>query len=225
MNDAVPAERILDPRRILHVLQQLQARRATLAARPQPAPVAASTVILGADASGVVLDALFPAAAQRIVRPGTPLEFSARLDGVAVEGALRVRAVEPRGDGDLIRAELPRELRWSQRRAAYRVPVHGLPVAQLRYDGRHFRAQVLDLSVLGLGASVATEDPFAPGRDSVWELRLPEAPLVTGLRICSAVRGGGSVRLGGRYLELSRAQRQALQKAVTDFQRTALRRR
>jgi c-di-GMP-binding flagellar brake protein YcgR len=224
MSAAAPPERILDPRRIRHILERLRARRATLAARLHPSPVVASTLIVDLQLGQILLDALFPATAHRAVQPGATLPFSARLDGVAVQGQLRVRAIEHRGDGDLIRTDLPDELLWSQRRAHYRAPAAELPVGQVLYDGAPLRAHLLDLSVSGLGATIATERELAAGASMVWELRLPEAPLVATLRLCSALPGGGLVRVGGEYLALTPAQRHLLQRTVTELQREALRR-
>ena len=217
-------ERVHDPRRILHLLTQMKVRRVTLSTRPFPSPITGSTLVLGVEGGTLQLDTLFPSPAQSAVRRGTMLEFTTRLDGIDLKGRLRVRDVESRRDGDLVIAEIPRELLWSQKRAAYRVHVVGLPSSQLLLHGSRFRTRVLDLSVLGLGAEVRMDGVIDTGTHAIFELVLPEQQLITSLEIRSAHEHAGVVRIGGRYLELSRAQRQVLEQTTLRLQREALQR-
>lgn len=218
-------ERLVDPRRIAYLLQQLHARRATLALRAPASPVAASSLVLAVDPGrgAVLLDALFPSPAQAAVRSGAELPFSARLDGVAVEGRLRVRAVEPRRDGDVIVAELPRELLWVQRRAAFRVPVSGWASSQVIAQGARHRARIVDVSVLGLGATLASEVPVPAGAETLWELHLPQGSITAPVLVRSARREpGGVLRLGGQYARLAPPQWLLLERTVAQLQRAGL---
>lgn len=218
------AERVHEPRRILYLLQQLKTRRATIATRPQTSPMTASTLVVNVAPGVVLLDALFPSPAQAAVKRGTVLEFSARLDGIDLKGRLRVRDVESRRDGDLVVAEMPRELLWSQKRAVYRVPALALPSSQLLVRGGRFRTRLIDLSVLGLGAEVAMEEALDTGSRAICELVLPDRMLIAGVEIRSASGAPGRIRIGSRYLELSRTQRHALELATSRLQREALQR-
>lgn len=223
MNAAL--ERVHDPRRILYLLQQFKTRRATLATRPYPSPITASTLVVDVSQGTVMLDALFPSPAQAAVHAGTLLDFSTRLDGIEVKGRLRVRDVERRRDGDVVVAEVPRELLWSQKRAAYRVPAISLPSSQLLVRGGRFRTHIIDLSVLGLGAEVAMDVELDAGSQAICELALPgHHQLIAGLEIRSASGPPGRMRIGGKYLELSRSQRSAIELATSRLQREALQR-
>lgn len=219
-------ESVRDGRRIVHFLQQMKTRRVTLSTRPYPSPVTASTLVVNVDPtrSAVVLDALFPSPAQAAVRRGTLLEFSTRLDGIDVRGKLRVRDVQTRSDGDLVVAEMPGELLWSQKRAAYRVPALSLPSSQLLVRGGRFRTRVLDLSVLGLGAEVNIDSVLDSGSHAICELSLPDIHLIAGVEIRSSSGPSGRVRIGTRYTELSRNQRVAIERTTIKLQREALQR-
>lgn len=217
-------ERVHEPRRILYLLQQFRKRRVTLATRPWPSPITASTMVVEVSGGTVMLDALFPSPAQAAVHRGTVLEFSTRLDGIDVKGRLRVREVERRNDGDVVVAEVPRELLWSQKRSAYRVPALALPGSHLLVRGGRFRTRVIDLSVLGLGVEVAMDLALDTGSQAICELVLPGQQLIAGLEIRSAGGPPGRMRIGGKYLELSRSQRLALELATSRLQRDALQR-
>lgn len=224
MTAAGAPERIHDPRRILRLLQQLKVRRATLAAQPLPAPLTASTLVIDVDEThgSVALDELFPSPAQRAVQPGTLLEFTARLDGIALQGRLRVQRIERRGDGEVLVAGVPAEILWIQRRAAYRVPVEGMPAAELLIRGQRYRTKVVDLSVGGFGVEVATDDALAEGSHGTCELNLPGAQVVAGVEVRSAAKALGRLRLGVRYTDLSATQRSALEHVIARLQRSAL---
>lgn len=218
-------ETVTDSQRIAQLLQQLRTRRAAIAV--QAGPEAASTLLLDVDpASGVmVLDALFPPAAQQRLRAGAALAFTARLDGIALRGTLQVEKIEAHRDGALVHVAAPASLVWAQRRAAFRVAVEGtLPAGHVLHSGARHRAYFLDLSVLGLGARLAGDLPLTGGTHMNCEINLPGGAVLTTIEVRSTSRGPGHVRIGARYLELTRRQHALLENATAELQRKALQR-
>jgi c-di-GMP-binding flagellar brake protein YcgR len=217
--------RITAPRQVERLLHSLRARHATLAA--QAGPHTGSTLILGIDFvhGALLLDGLFPPEAQAAVVPGAALAFSTRLDGAALRGQVRVRSIEERPGGPVLHADLPAELEYVQRRAAYRVQVHApLPPASLLHQGLRHRALLLDVSVLGLGARIDGEPAIAGGARMTCELQLPGAQMLAELEVRSARHEEGFTRIGGRYVELAPRQRALLEQATAQLQRATLQR-
>lgn len=189
-----------------------------------------STMLLKVDPKRdrLLFDELTPTEGNRLLVPGYDIHFYGWLNGVELDFVTRIER-NARGEGmSCFSARLPTAVRYEQRRGHYRIRTH--PRAKLRAalrpdgPGRH-DADVIDLSMSGVGLLLKGELEFVAQAHCDCLLYLPEEPLRTEveLRFAHQLDYAARTRVGARFLQLESTARAALERYITNFQQELLR--
>ena len=131
------------------------------------------------------------------------------------------------------RLALPESMRYWQRRASHRVRVSAatvIPVTLRNEDGRSLAGELYDISIGGIGTRHKSAQ-VPPLLGEVWnECRLtlpgnPEVRCALEIRYVGQDAPGGHLRIGGRFVDIGRAQLKAVENYVAHLEREQLRRR
>jgi c-di-GMP-binding flagellar brake protein YcgR len=130
------------------------------------------------------------------------------------------------------RLAFPEQVRYWQRRASYRARVGAasvIPVMMQRADRATLQGELFDISSGGVGTRHKKSEGIVPMLGEVWEhcqLHLPDGQdIVCALEIRFIGRGeqSASLRLGGRFVDITRPQLKQVENFVAALERERLR--
>jgi c-di-GMP-binding flagellar brake protein YcgR len=191
-------------------------------------PCRTSLVEVDTTRGRLLLDELLPPPTNGALDAGQNIQLSGWLDGVAIEFSVAVRRAGPGENGRCVSTELPSAIRYPQRRETFRIRM--MPRAPLEADlcpgAPDMRnAEIVDLSIGGIGLLLADAEPLA-ARDT-WKclLRLPDDPLLTEFEPRSMRTFGkpARTRISGRFVGLTASARAMLSRYIASVQRERLR--
>ncbi len=218
---------VKDPRRIARVLTQVVEARTLLNVRDASGASHVSTLLeVDLDGGSVTIDE--PGTGSIAI--GSPLQVSARVEGVLVRFSSRVIAHGADAGGGLYRLAFPARVERHQRRAHHRAPVtSALPVSVTfaHEDGTTTLAEVRDLSAGGLCARLPADAGW-PGADGPvpCTVRLGEdAEIQCALEVRRHQEMGSVDLIGGRFVGLEPRDLLTLERFVAGLEREALRKR
>ncbi len=222
------------PEQITHILQGICNRRNLVTVRLPGCKEPFTSALLKLDrrARMLILDELSPQEGHGLLLQHKELRIDTRHHGVEVGFKTILAGASQEGGIALYRVPIPRSLDYNQRRAHYRAEVGvvwPIPIILEGAEGQAFHGQILDISVGGIGAQFqdASETDLADGaRFDVCEIELrPGQSLRTGLEICFVSRAVVSrqLRIGGRFIDLSRADQQTIARFIASLERERLR--
>lgn len=222
------------PEQITHILQGICNRRNLVTVRLPRCKEAFTSSILKLDrrAGMLILDELSPQEGHELLMQRKELQIDTRHHGVEVGFKTTLAGASQEGGIALYRVPIPRTLQYNQRREHYRAEVGvvlPIPIILEGVKGQAFHGQLIDISVGGIGAQFqdASEEDLADGaRFAVCEIELPPGQrLRTGLEICFVSRAlvSRQLRIGGRFIELNRADQHTIAKFIASLERERLR--
>ncbi|TXH05993.1 MAG: flagellar brake protein [Nevskiaceae bacterium] len=231
--NAVPAPeqaaaRLHNPAEIAQILVRLLDQRGLISVHVIGSAGSHSSVLLELDLHGgsLLLDELHPPAANRQLAPGARLLVNARLEGSRIEFTCTVRdAVHLRG-GPAWRVAMPESIDYFERRSGYRLTVpagmHLQPAILNGLDGP-ISARLLDVSRRGMAAILGSAVQAEIGIHVPCSLRLLENRLDLDAEIRSSVLQHNQLRVGMMFMNMTPAQRTALDTSVARLERNLLR--
>jgi c-di-GMP-binding flagellar brake protein YcgR len=204
-----------------------------------------NSILLGfdPDVHALLADELHPRAAHLRVKPGMPLRWIGRLEGAPLRFRARVQAIDRDADIAAYRIEMPTELDYRERRAAYRtralpqpallaqltrLPTHTGSTEAVHINVACVDARVADISSTGLRLAAALPHDLVAGERWQCVLHLPDGQLDTLVAIHHvqpARRHGEKVRVGARFVDLSASAQRRIGGYAASLQRRRLRAR
>lgn len=130
------------------------------------------------------------------------------------------------------RLALPEQVRYWQRRANYRARVGAasvIPVVLQKADHPPLAGELYDLSAGGIGTRHKKSDGAVPMLGDIWgqcRIQLPEGQDIRcalEIRFIGHDERGGSLRLGGRFVDITRPQLKQVENFVAALERERLR--
>jgi len=220
------------PSQIAHILQGLSSSHELVTVAVPGSDELFTSAILGVDLQGgtVLLDELNPHEGHRLLVKKRELRVNARFHGVGLGFRSSVAAVDESGGIAIYRVAFPKKLFYNQRRHYYRLVVGVTPTVSvsIEYPGGLLQGQVHDISVGGIGARFAPEDDEeikTGDRLDSCAIELPEVGIVQSpLQVCFIDRrlSPRQLRLGGRFLSLSKGEEQQIARFITGLERKRL---
>ncbi|MBI2382568.1 MAG: flagellar brake protein [Gammaproteobacteria bacterium] len=217
---------VSNPAQIAYLLARLRAGHSLLNVRPAGSGETYSSMLLDIDAGRhgwITLDQLYPPAGHRLVQPGTLLRISGRVDGVDAYWHGRVDRIEQAERGAVYRTTWPSVMEYRERRAVFRIAVPPgvhIPPSVFRTNDDIFKAQLLDLSTLGLGALAIDPCSLSVGDQLRCTLVLPdEKHLSVNLQVRSVRSTHSRLRFGALFLDPTTEQQQVIGRTVAALQR------
>jgi len=229
---ASPVERVTDTTRIAKLLMQLHADRSLLTVGLSGIGqlYTSSLLDIGPQQEYLTLDELNPHAGHAQLLNAKKAWISARLRGVEVDFTTELLEVGGQTKIAYYRMTLPRLLHYRQRRAYYRVQVgtgHSIPVLMKRAH-ETLGGELWDISVGGMSVrlphSGAAPHPIQQGEilDSCRINLDPITEIASKLevRFVSYDEGLGALRIGGRFVDLTKSHQHTLERFVASVDRT-----
>lgn len=222
------AARLHNPAEIAQILTRLLDQRDLISVHVLGSAGNYSSVLLELDLHGgeLLLDELHPATANRLIGPEAQLLVNARLDGSRIEFTCAVRGTAHLRGGPAWRVALPTSIDYFERRSGYRltVPVglHLQPAILSSLDGP-ISARLLDVSRRGMAAMLTASVQAEIGIQVPCSLRLLENRVDLDAEIRSSVQQHNQLRVGMMFLNMTPAQRTALDTSVARLERNLLR--
>ncbi len=221
------------PTQIAHILQELSASHTLVTVSVPGSNQLFTSSILSVDreAGEVLMDELNPREGHDLLVKKRQLRVNSRLKGVEVGFRGAVTKSHQAGGIAIYHVSLPKRLFYNQRRQYYRLVVGispHVPVTLECAEGLLLHGQVHDISVGGIGAR------FTPSEDENVEtgqrlencaIELPDSGTISSaLEICFVDRSSPSrqLKLGGRFLNLARADQQSISRFITSLERKRL---
>jgi c-di-GMP-binding flagellar brake protein YcgR len=155
----------------------------------------------------------------------------ARLRGIELRFPCAIREIGGASGIAYYYAPLPEQVRYRQRRTHFRVEIGAaliIPVHLARGSEEAVDGALHDLSVSGVGAYVSESNLKRGDTFPSCVVRIPDAPpLRSALEVCFVRfdEARNKLRIGGRFLNLARPQRKALERFVAELERKLLQRR
>ena len=174
----------------------------------------------------LLLDELNPpegnAALQRVRRIGV----SAQLQGVDISFATDLLDTGSKAQIDFYRLAMPQAMRYQQRRTSYRARINlarMIPVLLTREDGVTLEGQLYDISIGGIGTRHKPGKANEIQQGGVWDeciIQLDgKQEIRSALEVCFVGEDSRQMRLGGKFLELTRPQIKIIENFVAALER------
>ncbi len=224
------------PTQIAHILQRL-ARHHTLitVSLPECEDSFSSTILkLERDAGVLCIDELNPEHGHELLLAQKRLRISARLKGVAVDFETTLQDVKKEDGIAIYSVAIPAMLHYHQRRAHFRAvigPAYEVPVVLEMSDGRLHEGQVHDISPGGIGARfqhLAANELRCGARIENCAIKLPRGHTIhSALEVCfvDPSEAPAQLKVGGRFVELTRANEHMIARFIADLERQRLKTR
>ncbi len=227
-------ERISFAPQIASLLRRLQETRSLLSVTVAGSDELYNSAIVEVDAEFgyVLLDELTPVEGHMRLLQSRALHAHARLRGVDISFA---GALQEAGEKDGIafyRLPMPTLVNYRQRRANFRARVGMAIPVPIGLGNRHIAeldGTLYDISIGGVGALVRAGSIAELRQGSVFErcnIRLPKGREITcglEIRYVSHDERRHALRIGGRYVDLGRAQEKIIEHFVAALERELLR--
>ncbi len=224
------------PTQIAHILQRLARHHALITVSlPQCEEFFSSTILALDRESGVLsIDELNPEEGHALLLARKRLRISARLKGIAVDFETTLQDVRQEDGIAIYSVALPTLLHYHQRRAHFRAVIgaaHEVPIVLQTSHGRYVEGRVHDISPGGIGALFqrVAADEFQRGeRHENCVIELPRGHTVQStLEVCfvDPSEAPAQLRLGGRFVELSRGNEHVIARFIADLERQRLKTR
>lgn len=224
------------PTQIAHILQRL-ARHHTLITviLPECEDLFSSTILAFDRNAGILsIDELNPEEGHGLLLTQKRLQVTARLKGIAVDFETSLQTSR-REDGIAIYSiAVPSMLHYHQRRAHFRAVIgaaHEVPIVLHTTHGRVIQGQVHDISPGGIGAlfhQVAADEFQCGERLENCVIELPRGHTVhSPMEVCfvDPSEAPAQLRLGGRFIELTRGNEHMIARFIADLERQRLKTR
>lgn len=225
-------ERIANPAQVVALLRRASEGRELLTVVLPDASRPYNSAILEVDSNQgyLLLDELNPVDGHQRLAAGSQLRASCRIRGVELSFGTTVREIGGESGVAYYRVAMPNELHYQQRREHYRVEVgRGLVIPVYLFldsDGK-VEGQLCDLSAGGLRLRLETTSPVKRGQ----RIDRCTIPLAKGDELSAALEvryarfedNAKWLRIGARFLDLSRAQRNRIRRFVAQVERELIR--
>lgn len=218
------------PRQIATVLQRLADARCLLSVRVADwkEEFASAVLKVGGLGEPFLLDELTPDAGHARVTIGSRLRIRATLSGVTIVFETQVLEISGQGGIAFYRAAFPAAIDYRQRRQHHRVVITADRPVSIEVPGDNGLSHVAELrniSLSGLYAhfreGISRELHRGTVIDSCTIVLPAQRRFRTQVEVAHAHADGegGSVRMGGRFLNLDRQDRRELQRLVVELDR------
>lgn len=224
--------RITNPAQIVTLLRRASEGRELLTVflRDSTRPYNSAVLEVDTDQGYLLLDELNPLDGHQRLAAGSHLRASCRIRGVELSFRTTVSEISGESGVAYYRVPMPEELHYQQRREHYRVEVgRGLVIPIyliLEPDGK-VDGQLCDLSAGGLHMRLETTTLLKRGqRIDRCTIPLPkgdEFRTALEVRYARFEDNAKWLRVGARFLDLSRAQRNRIQRVVAQIERELIR--
>lgn len=225
-----PYQLISSPERIQGLLRPLIGKHnlatVTIAGCTEPF----SSIILEADheTGELLIDGLHPENGNQLLKDADRSELDTQLDGVHIQFTINLKHSGEKDGAPYHVALFPAEIKYWQRRQAFRVdvsPGYDISVDLQTEKGERCTGQLFDISIGGMCIRFPRKDilPESFSRSSVTcSLQLPDSRIECPLKILHSWRNtsSNSLHAGAQFVSLNNAQHRAIQRFVTQVQRT-----
>lgn len=227
-------EKITDPAQIARLLKRLMESRALLAATIPGVNAIYNSVILGVlpEEGYLLLDELNPEDGHKHVINAAKFHCFTRHRGVEIHFASHVLEVGQEAQGAFYRVAFPETVDYKQRRQSYRVRIwlsQNVSVTIENDEAQRLTGRVYDISAGGLGAYVDRNTRFSVGQVlPSCTIQLPDNKQISSaieIRYAKLDEQTGELRIGARFLNLSRTERNTIGKFIAALEREMLRKR
>jgi c-di-GMP-binding flagellar brake protein YcgR len=180
----------------------------------------------------LLLDELTPRDGNAALQRARRVIVSAQIQGVDISFSANLIDAGQNDGLAFYRVALPESVRYWQRRASYRARVSAalvIPVTLAQSEGPVLNGELYDISAGGLGTRHRDPKGLAPLLGEVWEacrIRLPDAQEVKcgiEIRYIGQDERNGQLRLGGRFVDITRPQLKLIESFVACLEREHLR--
>ncbi len=219
---------LTDRQQIIRIIQRLQQNRSLLEARIGNHPETFSTAVIGLNPkTGIMaLDEITPAKGHKLFMKHGVINLSGRSDGVEVEFDLEFIAQRSQADIAYYQVGIPKAVIYIQRRDIHRVPLNGAPVfrGQRGLEGQQIlNGYASDVSLHGIGIVLKKFETLHKGEEfTTCLVEIPgNQPIYFGLeiRFAQQIQHRRTTRIGGRFLDLSKHERNRLKKIILQMER------
>lgn len=161
------------------------------------------------------------------LEPDNALRITASLQGIDLRFRCQFQGLVEYESDSALQVSLPEELKYLERRSAYRVRISGTPAGlelsnetELATDG-----QLIDLSPVGFGALIEDSPFICEGEVLDCKLQFNKrcVTVQADIRRKSAPSARGYCHIGARFVGLGRREKRALERIVAQFERQAIR--
>ncbi|HQU15115.1 MAG: flagellar brake protein [Gammaproteobacteria bacterium] len=226
-------ENVTDPTRIVALLRGLMDSHALLSVSiPGEQSLYSSALLeVDPDLGHLLLDELNPRRGHERLLEARKLQVIGRLHGIEIRFPAAVQEIGGAAGIAYYQLAIPGLVRYRQRRTHYRVEVGAslvIPVQLALGPEQLLDGSLHDLSVSGVGAYLASGTLQRGDTVPACVVQLPDAPpLRSALEVCYVRfdEARGKLRIGGRFLDLTRAQQKCLERFVAELERRLLQRR
>ncbi len=228
------SERISNRHQIVSLLTRVKEAHSTVSIEVHGATKTYNSMLLAVEETPnyILLDELMPNDGHALATQVRKLHVHLRYQGVDVSFPTDIEVVQDKKGAAFYRAPIPNVVHYLQRRNAFRVHIdadHAISVVLPQAEQSDLCGQLRDLSFGGLGAEIESLAPLERGQiipDCSLEVEKGdriESELE--IRFVQADPRNRSVRLGGKFLHLGRAEEAQLQRLVTRLERAMIRKR
>ena len=228
-------QHVTQPAQIAGILRRLQDAHALVrVSLPGEGEAWLSAILEVHPAHGhLLIDELTPRDGNALMTRARRVIVNAQIQGVDISFAANLIDIGVSDGAAFYRLALPESVRYWQRRASYRVRVSAatlIPVTLQHDNGRSLAGELYDISVGGIGTR-HTSAKALPLLGEVWSDCCISLPATPQLRCALEIRYVGQdarasqLRLGGRFVDISRAQLKAVENYIAHLEREQLRRR
>ena len=181
----------------------------------------------------LLLDELTPREGHAILMKAGRLIVTAQIQGVDISFAASLLGTGTSDGLAFYRVQIPEGVRYWQRRASYRARIGAamvIPVALQNGEGMVQNGELYDISAGGIGTRHKSAKGPVPLLGEVWQecrIKLPQQELVCALEIRYVGQDSrtAQLRLGGRFVDITRPQLKAVETFVAHLERENLRKR
>ena len=215
-------------KQIHRILSHLLQERSLLQARFDGHPAVFTTAVIGINPkSGIMaMDEIIPAKGHKLFLQHRVVHLRGRSQGVDVEFELEL-ITERRKDGIFYyQTGIPQELTYIQRRDNHRVSLIGTTLFRGQYEAQApqlLNGYVTDLSLHGAGVVLKNLVTLRRGDEiNSCVLQMPDQdPFFFNLevRFAQPIARQDATRMGGRFIDLGKPERQRLVKIVCQLER------
>ncbi len=227
-------EKITDPAQIARLLERIMESRSLLAVTIPGVNAIYNSAILGvlSEDRCLLLDELNPEDGHKHVINATKFHSFTRHRGVEIHFASRVLEVGQEAQGAFYRVAFPETVDYKQRRESYRVRIglsQNISVTIENGEAKPLTGRVYDISAGGLGAYVDRNTRLSVGQVlPSCTVQLPGNKQISSaieIRYAKLDEQTGDLRIGARFLNLSRTERNTIEKFIAALEREMLRKR
>ncbi|NOX08555.1 MAG: hypothetical protein GXP22_03545 [Gammaproteobacteria bacterium] len=188
-----------------------------------------SILRIQAQETTILLDELVPASGHKHITPASRIQVRLRCRGAEIRFLTRIKKISSHKGIAIYHADLPDSIHHLQRREYFRIKTHSdslqltIPLA-----GSSIRGQLSDISRGGVGIIISAATSLSSGQFlPSCRLILPQEIIINGsLSIRSSRKGrvNNTLHIGGILSDISRQERNTLDRYVTKLERALIRR-